>query len=122
MTYLAETVYSSALLQSVKMSWDPNIRKLIYFDRAHASGEGEDEVELRLNQIEKPVIIRIQALLDGLDRESLAAACRWLIRAKICKKRSATMEMSLAFETSRDLIAQQMNHVQIRGWKYEALK
>ena len=68
-----------ALLDSVKMNWDPTLRKLVCLDRAHATVEGEDEADLRMNQIEKPMILRIQTLLEGLERESLAAACRfWL--------------------------------------------
>ena len=59
------------------MNWDPTIRKLVCLDRAHATVEGEDEAELRMNQIEKHMILRIQTLLEGFERESLAAAYRF---------------------------------------------
>jgi len=66
-----------------------------------------DETEIEL------IKDSINLCLTNHSPTSLAAAIRWLIRAKICKKRSQTENKSLAFESRKELIDSQMEHVQV---------
>ena len=54
----------------------------------------------------------INICLSDSSATPLAAAIRWLIKANICKKRSQTENRSLAFESRKEYVDSQMEHVQ----------
>ena len=59
---------------------------------------------------------QISILLHGSTDMSIASAIRWLIKARVCKKKQQTESKSLAFEKVRELIDSHIARVVTRNF------
>lgn len=61
----------------------------------------------------------ISILLEDSTSKSIAPAIRWLIRAKICKKKPQTETKSLAFGSVKELLDCHLEHIEANSQTQE---